>query len=235
MFEKTFSFWRRLVGPAPAPIVVDDRRLWVRYAADLDGNVQLAAKQGSDKILAKVRDLSLGGANLLVDQPLGLGQMLSVELPVNQGNVRTVLACVVRVHPEDGKWSLGCVFSRELDRDDGGAFGAQDVQTPNHELRSWIRFSSDLKANYAKVGDATSGSHSAKVLNISANGIGLAVDPTLEAGALVNVELLDKNGRAQRTLLACVVHTTTRADGTCAVGCNFIRELTEEELQSLLA
>ena len=68
-----------------------------------------------ESIRAKVRDLSLGGANLLVDRPFEAGQMLSVELPANKGDVRTVLACVVRVIPqEDGHWSLGCVFSREL-------------------------------------------------------------------------------------------------------------------------
>ena len=72
------------------------------------------------------------------------------------------------------------------------------------------------------------------MLNISANGIGLSVHPSLHAGALVNVELLDRTGRMVRTILACVVHTTERSGGDYAIGCNFIRELREEELQSLL-
>jgi hypothetical protein len=238
MFEKTFSFWHRLVGTtsaAPSAAVHDDRRLWVRYAADLEGKVQLAEKLGSAKILAKVRDLSLGGANLLVDQPLQPGQMLSVELPADQGDVRTVLACVVRATPQaEGHWSLGCVFSRELNNDDLGRFGAQNVQADSDDNRIWVRFPCELKATYSKVGDIVGQSQPAEVLNISANGIGLAVQPTLQAGSLVNVDLLDKNGRMMRTILACVVHTTQRASGDYAVGCNFIRELTEEELQSLL-
>ena len=238
MFEKTFSFWRRLVGKAPAAPATamhDDRRLWVRYAADLEGKVQLAEKQGSAKILAKVRDLSLGGANLLVDQPMQPGQILSVELPGNKEDVRTVLACVVRATPQaEGHWSLGCVFSRELNNDDLGGFGAQNVKAASDDKRIWVRFSCELKASYRKVGDVGDQSQPAEVLNISANGIGLAVQPTLQAGSLVNVDLLDKNGRMMRTMLACVVHTTQRAGGDYAVGCNFIRELSEDELQSLL-
>ena len=238
MFEKTFSFWRRLVAKTPASsetAVHDDRRLWVRYAADLQGKVQLAEKQGSAKILAKVRDLSLGGANLLVDQPLQPGQMLSVELPAAKGDVRTVLACVVRATPQaEGNWSLGCVFSRELNNDDLGSFGALNIQAGSNDNRIWVRFSCELKASYRRVGDIAGQAQPAEVLNISANGIGLAVQPTLQAGSLVNVDLLDKNGRMVRTILACVVHTTQRASGDYAVGCNFIRELSEDELQSLL-
>ena len=59
-------------------------------------------------------------------------------------------------------------------------------------------------------------------------------NPALEAGALVNVDLLDKTGRIVRTMLACVVHTSKRADGAYAVVCNFIRELSEQDLQALL-
>jgi PilZ domain len=234
MFEKTFSLWRRIVGSESKATVVDDRRLWVRYAADMDSGIKLAAKPGSDKILAKVRDLSLGGANLLVDKPLALGQMLNVELPAQRGDVRNVLACVVRVHPEAGLWSIGCAFSRDLDHDDLESFGTQDPEPPGDDQRTWIRYACEIKAKYRKVNEPTGGSHDAEVLNISANGIGLVVDPPLETGTLVNVDLLDKDGRMQRTLLACVVHTSTRADGACAIGCNFIREWTEDELQSLL-
>jgi hypothetical protein len=37
-----------------------------------------------------------------------------------------------------------------------------------------------------------------------------------------------------RSILACIVHTTVRAGGELAAGCNFIRELGEEELNALL-
>jgi hypothetical protein len=161
--------------------------------------------------------------------------MLSLELPTDKDEIHTVLACVVRVLPQnDGKWSLGCVFSRELNNEDLGSFGAHKVQASDDDKRVWVRFSCELQASYRKVGDPTGQSHAAQVLNVSANGIGLSVQPTLEAGSLVNVDLLDRSGRMLRTILACVVHTTLRAGGDYAVGCNFIRELSEEELQALL-
>jgi c-di-GMP-binding flagellar brake protein YcgR len=242
MFAKTFSFWRQFVGPSALPAAPtqpsaknDERRLWVRYATDLHGNVQLTHKQDGEKMLAKVRDLSLGGANLHVDRLVEPGQMLTLELPAEDGEVRTVLACVVRVGVEDDSgWSLGCVFSRELSNDDLGKFGARKVQAEKDDQRTWVRFASSLSASYRKVGDPLDTAKPAEVLNISANGIGLSVQPSLKAGALVNVDLLDRTGRIVRTMLACVVHTSERAGGKYAVGCNFIRELSEEELQALL-
>jgi c-di-GMP-binding flagellar brake protein YcgR len=238
MFEKTFTFWRRLVGKADAPIVSTDpdRRLWVRHAIDLRGNLQISAPPDGEKILAKVRDLSKGGASLVVDRSVDAGEMVVLELPADHGEIRTVLACVVRVSPQaDGAWSLGCVFSRELSQEDLDRFGAQKLPAAaDDDKRTWVRFSCELHAAYRKVGDQTNLAFPAQVLNISANGIGLAVTQTLAAGGLLNVDLLDKSGQVARTMLACIVHTAMRPGGDLAVGCNFIRELSEEELQSLL-
>jgi head-tail adaptor len=234
MFEKTFSFWRRLVGQAPAPSASaqQDRRLWVRYAADLRGNVQLADAAAGETTLAHVRDLSLGGANLEVERPPQLGQMLTLELAGGQDEI---LACVVRVTAQgEGKWSLGCVFSRELTNDELMRFGAHKIQAADADKRTWLRYPTDLQAAFRKVGDPASLPHPAKVLNISASGIGLTVNPALNAGALLNVDLRDRTGRTVSTILACVVHTSACAGGDFAVGCNFIRELREDELEALL-
>lgn len=238
MFEKTFSFWRRLVGQTPPSTdaaVQDDRRLWERFETDLDGKVQLAEQENAEKIPARIRDLSVGGANLLVDRPYQAGHMLRVELPVDDAGVRTVLACIVRVHPDkQGHWSLGCVFARELSNDDLSNLGARKEHASESDLRKWVRFSCEVKASYRRVGDPSNAAHPAQVLNLSANGIGLSVPPPLEAGSLLNIDLTAKEGGATRSILACVVHTTLRASGELAVGCNFIRELSEEELHALV-
>jgi c-di-GMP-binding flagellar brake protein YcgR len=240
MFERTFSFWRRLVGktaegsPAEAP-GERDRRLWVRYGTDLHGKVQPAIPSGSSKISATIRDLSMGGANLLLDRPFKLGEMLSIEIPADGDDICTVLACVVRINPEkDERWSLGCAFSRELSSDDLSHFGAGRVEPSGADQRKWVRFACEMKASYRKVGDVSNESHATQVLNISANGIGLAVTPPLDPGTLLNVDLIDRRGQSTHTILACVVHTTQRAGGELAVGCNFIRELSEVELKALL-
>lgn len=244
MFTKTFSFWRRLVGrPAAEPVAAatagtatqDDRRLWVRYTADLDGTVQLADGSDQTKRPAKVRDLSLGGANLILDHALQAGQIIRLEMPAGDDEVRTLLACIVRVQPEGpGEWSLGCVFSRELSQDDLETFGAQRVKHDPADQRTWVRFSCDLQAKFQRIGDPEAVTHTARVLNISASGIGFLADQPLDAGSLLNLDLCDKAGQLVRSILGCVVHTTLRANGEQAVGCNFIRQLTEEELHSLL-
>jgi hypothetical protein len=72
-----------------------------------------------------------------------------------------------------------------------------------------------------------------KVVNISASGLALLVDEPLEAGALLSIHL-PQRARGVLTILACVVHTTDRGDGQQIAGCNFIRELSESDLLSLL-
>src|SRR5438552_3613305 len=135
MFARAFSFWQRLVGTSPAAshgdsAVEDDRRLWVRHATDLQGKVRSAGING-ERLLASVRDLSCGGANLLMAHPFEAGEMLTLEVPSEQGETRTILACVVRVVAEDDQWSLGCVFARELSADELDAFGAQKIPASN--------------------------------------------------------------------------------------------------------
>jgi c-di-GMP-binding flagellar brake protein YcgR len=232
----SFTFWRRLMGqPAPAPqadcAVDDDRRFWARYPTDLRGNLQLAEER--PKVLVNVRDLSLGGANLVVDNPIPVGQMLTLELPTD-AEAQTVLACVVRATPEDGKWSLGCVFSRELSVVDLDRLGAQKARAGANDQRVWMRFECAVRAQIRSFSDPVDAPHAVQVLDISASGIGLLVPTPLQAGSLLTVDLLDQAGRKVCSILACIVHTKQRSDGSHAIGCNFIRELSEEELAALV-
>src|SRR3989442_1243578 len=105
-------------------------------------------------------------------------------------------------------------------------------KTTNEDRRLWARYPTDLQGN-VQIGHPVSDAQPVKVLDISASGIGLIVGPSLQTGSLLTVDLLDKTGRKACTILACIVHATQRSDGNLAVGCNFIRELTEEELQTL--
>ncbi len=42
------------------------------------------------------------------------------------------------------------------------------------------------------------------------------------------------DNHAVRTILACVVHVAEQPEGHSDLGCNFIRELSDEEFQALL-
>lgn len=236
MFERTFSFWRRLVGQSTAPTTQpEERRLWVRYPANVQTEVKLAACAAPQlRFQAQVRDISLGGANLLVDSELEAGQMLSLELPCNGGReTHTVLACIVRSEPENGHWRLGCVFSRELSDEDLQGFGARRERHPHSDQRTWMRFRTNRRAEFHKVGDTANQSYTAQLINLSANGVGLRVASLVDTGTLLSVRLEGSEGQ-ERTILACVVHVAHQEGGDYALGCNFLRELTEEDLKALV-
>lgn len=244
MFERTFSFWRSLVGrrEAPAPVnrggaaVEEDRRLWVRFQADVETRVQLAQGDDAERVSARVRDVSAGGANLVAGRAFQPGQILSLELPGAVGDaLQIVLACVVRVARQaDGEWSVGCVFSRELSHEDLERFGARKTKPADDDQRTWVRYECAVTATYQRVGDTDGETYTAQVLNLSASGVGLLLIDEIEPGSLINLTLQGKQGHAVRTILACIVHSTRRAGGELAIGCNFIRELGEDELKALL-
>ena len=237
MLTKTLSLWRRVLGkPESAQATAEDRRLWVRYPSDLTAMVQEADLPGEDRVPARVRDLSLGGANLLLDKAYRPGQILSVELPSPENPDRSfnLLACVVRASEEPtGRHSLGCIFSRELTEDDLYQFGARRVRHAPEDQRTWVRFPVQLKANFHKVGEAEPTVHETQVLNVSASGIGLEVAADIPVGALLNLHITGKQGQ-EHTMLACVVHRARRDNGAWELGCNFIRELSESDFQDLI-
>jgi hypothetical protein len=243
MFARTFSFWQRLVRrPQTAAVAAggtateDERRLWIRYPADLKTCVQPADHPGEDRTAARIRDISRGGANLLLDRPYRPGQMIDLQLPLPDESDRVLhlLACVVRSKEEaNGQCSVGCVFSRELSDEDLFQFGASRVRHAPEDQRTWVRFPCRLTATFDRIGDPEGRTHDAEVIDISASGIGLGVTAEIDVGFLVNLRVVGKEDH-EKTLIACVVHVAELGDGRWHLGCNFIRELNEAALQELL-
>jgi c-di-GMP-binding flagellar brake protein YcgR len=236
-----FSFWQRSGNHPSTSATMEptteeaDRRVWVRFAADLETTYQKAGQADSSRLSAKVRDISRGGVNLLVRHSFQPGDMLSVELPAPEGRpLHTVLACVVRVNQEGEDWSLGCIFSCELDDDDLEGFGAKREKHSDADQRTWMRYPCQVKATYQVVGYEETPVCQVEVLNISASGIGILVGQPIEMGSLLNLELQQAGGASTRTILACVVHAN-QENGRWALGCNFIRELSEDDLQALVS
>lgn len=234
MFETAISLCRRLLGRDGA--AQEERRAWQRYPADFSISVH-DVDAGHETIRAQVRDLSQGGANLVVDRRYEEGQMLSCQLPSQGGESQQVLACVVRVRPSGpGKWSIGCNFSRELDDEDLECFGAKRIRHDPQDQRTWQRFTTLVQARCQPVGDGESDDmpFTATVINLSASGVGLAVSKSVDVGTLLSVELMGRDGLAMRTMLACVVHVTTHGPGEWGLGCNFIHSLSEADLLALV-
>jgi head-tail adaptor len=236
MFERTFSFWRRLVGKeqAGATAAQEERRLWVRYPADLETSLHLD-REPPLKAAARIRDLSRGGASLLVDVHIEPGQMVTLELPARADGFHSILACVVRaVREPSGQWVLGCVFSRELAKEDLARLGARRVGHEPTDQRAWMRFPVEVRATYRDIGAASRPARAAQVLDLSANGIGLLAAECVEAGTVLDVDLTGKDGSTFPTILACVVRVQEQGAGQWKLGCNFIRELSEKDLQALV-
>jgi hypothetical protein len=243
MFERTVSFWKRLIGlqsearrGTGVQLAEEDRRVWVRYPADLETTVQPAGNSEVVRFAARVRDISLGGVSLSVERAFEPGDLLSVELPGATDESRSkVLACVVHVtHVGEGQWIVGCTFSRELSEEALEAFGARRERHGSADQRTWIRFTCDVKAAYQAVAVEGSVQKPASVIDLSASGVGLLVREEVKMGALLSVELQAAEGPFKRTMLACVVHVTAQPDGEWALGCNFIRSLSSEDLKALL-
>jgi c-di-GMP-binding flagellar brake protein YcgR len=237
MFALTKTFWRRLVGrpsaSANGTVQTDDRRVWVRYPADLQTACKPAGAPDSTRLSARVRNISLGGINLLGSRAFKPGELLTVELPGADEESRcNVLACVVHCAEDEGGWSIGCTFSRDLSDADLSSFGARRERNGVHDQRQWKRFDCSVTATYQFVAAPDGENHDAKVLNVSVNGVGLVVDRDIENGTLLSVELHNAAGTTQRTMLACVVHVTRQGVTEWALGCNFIRSLSEEDVKA---
>jgi hypothetical protein len=243
MFQRTFASLGQAVGwrkgqPAHEvePAVEDERRIWVRYPCEVDATCQPANQTDAMRLSARVRNVSVGGINFLLNCPVECGSLVSVELPgLSRKTISTVLAYVVRVEPSsEGDWSVGCTFATELTDDDLAPFGVARKPSHVNDQRAWVRFPCDVRASFQFVKAVEPTTWSAQVVNMSANGLGLVVDESVDLGKLLNLELRAIQGDYTLGILACVVRHTPEADGRFTLGCNLIRELTDKEIKSLL-
>jgi hypothetical protein len=236
MLHHALRTWDRLVGRSAAdPGPEEDRRVWVRYPCHLETTVLSTKHPDAERLSAQVRDVSCGGIRLAADRSFEPGELLSVDLPAAPGQAcSSVLAYVVRAarHP-DGTWSVGCTFASELSDDDLQLFGAKRQKPIEADQRAWVRFPCDARAFFQPVRETTVEPVPAQVLNISPSGVALQAEYAIDLGTLLSVELRGPHGSSALTMMASVVRVTPQ-EGGWALGCNFIRELSDRELQALL-
>jgi hypothetical protein len=242
MLASAVIFWRWLTGqPVSLDEKVaiaesnDERRVWLRYAAELNTRCAEVGDDGETGIAAQVADISHGGLKVIASCRFEPGTVLSVELPAVSGESSlAVLACVVRAQPHGDKdWAMGCRFSGELSDEQLQVFGASRTRPTPPDARSWSRFPCEAKAVYQRVGDRDISRRNARVLNISVAGMALLVEEEVAIGELLSTELHDATGKTVVTILACVVHVQTAEKGH-VLGCNFIRELNDADLKALV-
>jgi hypothetical protein len=186
-------------------------------------------------VSAVISDISQGGMQIVASRRFEPGTLLSVELPSTDSEEgMAVLAYVVRAQPHgDSEWKMGCRFSNELNEQHLSAFGAARARPNEPDPRGWERFPCDAKALCQRVNGPTGPHYPARVLNIAVGGMALLMRESMAVGELLSTELHDALGKPVVTILACVVHAQTVAEGQI-LGCNFIRELSETDIKSLL-
>jgi hypothetical protein len=237
MFTRPFASWQRLFGRrTETPPTEGERRVWVRYPCVVETTLQPAGDPVPVTLSAQVCDISRGGLRLTVNRAFAAGDLLSVELPNgNEQTTTTVLACVVRSQEQEGgEWALGCRFSTPLSNDDLQQFSGKVPPTADTDQRAHVRFPCEAEATCKLVGAKPMPILPAQVCNLSARGIALSVAASIHVGDLLSIELRGLRDPVTLTRLACVVRVTSQTGGDPVLGCLFIAELSDEEMQALL-
>jgi hypothetical protein len=232
MLQRLFSPWRRLTGRREqASIHSDERRVWLRHPHRLEATLQSATEP---PFSARVQNISRGGIKLVVDRRIEAGELVCVDLPcTNPPGSSMVLACVLRAKAEPrGGWALSCSFATELSDADLAQFGVRPACAGRVEKRAHARHPCQAQVTFEVVG--ATGQDSASVSNISAMGIGLVVSRPLAVGSLLSLELKRADGQRVLTMLASIVRAQPTPEGNWTLGCNFIGELSEATLRSLV-
>jgi hypothetical protein len=105
------------------------------------------------------------------------------------------------------------------------------------ERRAWLRFPSEQDILCLPVAGRPIGEPEVawmgKVRDVSPAGIGLSMSRPFEPGAELIIELSVK-AKGTLDLPVRVIHATPDEKGLWIIGCRFIFQLTEEELQTLI-
>jgi hypothetical protein len=104
--------------------------------------------------------------------------------------------------------------------------------TAPRERRAFVRFVCDLETWCQPAGDATP-AVSVTIEDLSGNGLSLRANQAFEPGTLLNVQWPGITDIDRYTVAVCVVRSIGPTNGTWSVGCTFVRQLNENDLQRL--
>lgn len=104
---------------------------------------------------------------------------------------------------------------------------------PGSERRVSVRHSCDAPGSClpAVGGELT---WKARVQDISRGGAKLLVQRRFESGTVLHIEIRMRKGSDPVMLLARVVHVSPLPSGEWALGCRFSREMSEDDVRSIL-
>jgi hypothetical protein len=93
-----------------------DQRSWVRFDCKAEAFYRAVNVPGSPLTPATIQNVSASGVALEVEDPLEIGELITIDLRAGEHFLFSTLACVVRVTvpPDGGRAVLGCNFIGEL-------------------------------------------------------------------------------------------------------------------------
>jgi hypothetical protein len=209
----------------------EERRAWLRYPSP-----QETSSESTGDALgcpATVKNISLGGMSLLVNQHIESGTLLKVEVQSPLENTPNLL-CVRVIHvavQSDGHWSLGCAFARELNDRTLNNLPTANIRVLPARPSSWLRRLLGRSTLQVPVADLEP--CSAKILNVSTVGAGLMVPRCFDRGTPLCVELPLSGSDTPTPVKGQVVYSCAYPSGEWVIGCAFDRPLTSQEVQAL--
>ncbi len=102
------------------------------------------------------------------------------------------------------------------------------------ERRALVRHSCVLHITCHQIEGQPVDPWTATVRDISEAGIGFVFDRAIERGTFLVLEVPFPNENVPRSLGACVIHSTPRAEGGFAIGCVFDQRLTPMDILAIL-
>ncbi len=214
---------------AASLLLYHERRSAVRHRISFPVPCWLA--DGGPVLKAHIRDMSTLGVALSVPQKLQLGVLLEIELQsVAVGPLRRVMARLVHIEQEErGWWVASCAFVTELSAAELKLVRADAIRTKTADQRRWVRFPCQVEtACYPS--QTPELRQPARIVNISAGGVGLLLPSRFEQGALLHFEIPADAQPGPRMGLVRVVHTMEHSAGTWYHGCEFAQQLSAEDL-----
>jgi hypothetical protein len=226
-----------LEGEDAAPSTNGDRRAFRRHPVNACLRCKPVKSGDTPPIwTAQVRDLSNLGIGLVLPEAPGYGTLLEIELKRKNGTiVRNVLARVVHEERESSKsFAVGCAFITELKDKDLCGFQAGAVRPSGPDCRSWTRFPCNVETVCYTCDTAPGECRAARILNISAGGIDLLLRCQFSEGTLLHFELPQEINRADPKILVRVIRVIEHGECNWVLGCEFVKQLRDEDLQALL-
>lgn len=224
-----------LGGNAEARGPNEERRASVRMPSSRAGYCRPAGGGAEDSCRARVRDISTLGIGLVFPQRPELGRLLEIDLEgPGRKIVRTLLARVVHTEADADGWVVGCAFTMEMPDADLKLFQAERVKPAPGDGRRWVRFPCNVETVCTTCLTTPGERIAARILNISAGGLGLLLPCQFEVGTLLHVEIPASRGRVPRKLLVRVVRAIAHSNGDWFLGCEFAQQLREDEVLDLL-